>query len=98
MIETQWKVAHERYEEAREGSRKEDLAAAQAKARQAAANVKLSDKRVKDTRLLSPINGVVARRLADAGEMIAAGMPVVSIDPLSAVDVRRGDRLPTVAE
>lgn len=89
-IEAKWTVARERYGEAQEGARREDIAAAQAKARQAAANVKLNEKRLADTRLRAPIDGVIARRLADSGEMIAAGMPVVSVMKLNPVRVRVG--------
>lgn len=89
-IEAKWTVARERYSEAREGARREDLAAAEAKARQAAANVKLNEKRLADTRLRAPIGGVIARRLADSGEVIAAGMPVVSVMKLDPVRVRVG--------
>ena len=53
-IEAHWEVTRQRYDEAKEGARKEDLAAAQAKAGQAAANVKLNQKRVADTRLFAP--------------------------------------------
>ncbi|HEY3439998.1 MAG TPA: efflux RND transporter periplasmic adaptor subunit [Paludibaculum sp.] len=89
-IEAQWKVAGERFSEAREGARKEDIAAAQAKSRQADSGVRLSQKRVADTRLVSPITGVIARRLHASGEMIAAGYPVVAIIDLNPVRVKVG--------
>lgn len=89
-IEAQWKVARERYSEAQEGARRQDVVAAEAKARQAEANARLNEKRVADTRLLAPINGVVARRLNDPGEVVAAGMPVLSVMNLHPVRVRAG--------
>jgi RND family efflux transporter MFP subunit len=89
-IEAHWRVARERLSEAGEGARKEDIAAAEAKARQAASAVKLNEKRLADTRLRAPIDGVIARRLADAGEMIAAGMPVAAVMKLNPVRVRVG--------
>jgi len=89
-IETHWQVAKQRYEEALEGARREDREAAEAKARQAEANVRLNRKRVEDTQLRAPIAGVVARRLADTGEMIAAGMPVVALMKLHPARVRVG--------
>lgn len=89
-IETHWQIAKQRYEEALEGARREDREAAEARARQAEANAKLSRKRVEDTQLRAPIGGVVARRLADTGEMIAAGMPVVALMKLHPARVRVG--------
>jgi membrane fusion protein (multidrug efflux system) len=89
-IETHWRVARERYEEALEGARREDREAAEAKARQAEANARLNRKRLEDTQLRAPVAGVVARRLADTGEMIAAGMPVVVLMRLNPARVRVG--------
>lgn len=89
-IEAQWHVAQQRLDEAREGARVEDRAAAEGQFRQASANVRLNEKRVADTRLLSPLTGVVARRLTDPGEMVAAGMPVFAVMDLNPVRVRVG--------
>jgi len=89
-IETHWRVARERYEEALEGARREDREAAEAKARQAEANARLNRKRLEDTQLRAPVAGVVARRLADTGEMIAAGMPVAVLMRLNPARVRVG--------
>jgi membrane fusion protein (multidrug efflux system) len=89
-IEAHWRVTAQKYEEAKEGARKEDIAAAQAKAGQAAAAAKLQQKRLADTKLASPISGVVARRLAEPGEMIAAGMPVIAVMDLNPVRVQVG--------
>jgi len=89
-IETHWQVAKQRYEEALEGARREDREAAEAKARQAEANAKLNRKRVEDTQLRAPVAGVVARRLADTGEMISAGMPVVALMKLNPARIRVG--------
>lgn len=89
-IELHWRVARARYEEAQEGARIEDRQAAEAKARQAEAAAQLNRKRLEDTRLYAPIAGVVARRLVDTGEMISAGMPVVSLIRLHPARVRVG--------
>lgn len=89
-VETQLEVARQRYDEAREGARKEDVAAAEAKARQAGEAVALNAKKVTDTRLLAPIGGVIVKRLAEPGEMIAAGMPVVVVADLNPVRVKVG--------
>lgn len=89
-IEAQWRVAKQRLDEAQEGARSEDRSAAEAKFRQAKANVQLNAKRLADTRLLAPITGVVARRMTDPGETVAAGMPVFSVMDLNPVRVRVG--------
>ncbi len=89
-IEAHWRVARARYEEAQEGARREDREAAEAKARQADAAARLNKKRLEDTQLRAPVAGVVARRLADTGEMISAGMPVVALMKLNPARVRVG--------
>jgi RND family efflux transporter MFP subunit len=89
-IEARWKVTRETYDQAREGARREDISAADAKAHQAQAGSRASDKKVADTKLRAPIEGVIARRLADTGEMVAAGMPVVSVMKLNPARVRVG--------
>ncbi|MGC8761996.1 MAG: efflux RND transporter periplasmic adaptor subunit, partial [Bryobacteraceae bacterium] len=89
-IETHWQVARQRYEEAMEGARREDREAAEARARQAEANARLNRKRVEDTQLRAPLAGVVARRLADTGEMVSPGMPVVALMRLHPARVRVG--------
>jgi len=89
-IEAHYLVSRQKLDEAKEGARAEDIAAAVAKAGQAGANVKLNRKRVADTKLLSPISGVIGRRLMDPGEMVAAGMPVFAVLNLNPVRVRVG--------
>ncbi|MBI4891323.1 MAG: efflux RND transporter periplasmic adaptor subunit [Acidobacteria bacterium] len=89
-IEAHWMVAKQRLDEAQEGARREDIAAAKAKWSQAEANLQLTQKRLADTVLRAPTAGVVARRLADSGEVIGAGMPVVALMKLNPVRVRVG--------
>lgn len=48
----------------------------------------MANKRLHDTRLVSPLSGVVARRNADPGETVPAGAPVFSIVDLDVVHVR----------
>ncbi len=89
-IEAHWIVTRQRLDEAKEGARQEDIAAAKAKASQAEANLELNRKKLTDTVLRAPSAGVVARRLADTGEVIGAGMPVVALMKLNPVRVRVG--------
>ena len=59
-------------------------------ARQAAAAAELAMKRLADTRLGSPISGIVARRAIEVGATVAAGQPVFTIVDLDPVRVRVG--------
>lgn len=89
-IEAHWTVTRARYDEAKEGARVEDRAAAEAKSQQAAAAARLNQKRVADTKLYAPLAGVIGKRLNDPGEIVAAGMPVVVVLDLNPVRVRVG--------
>jgi multidrug efflux pump subunit AcrA (membrane-fusion protein) len=89
-VEAGYRAARAQYEMARNGARKEDRAASRAAVEQAQAQVGLNRKRVADTRLVSPIDGIVARRSIDPGEMAGAGLPVFSIVALNPARVRVG--------
>ena len=90
--EAKWKVSREaaeaaraQYELAREGARKEDLRTAAALAEQASGAVSEVRSYIDETRLATPLDGEVAHVLADPGEVVAAGYPVVSIVDLTDV-------------
>lgn len=89
-VEAAYRAAKAQYEMAQNGTRTEDRAAAGAALAQAEAQVGLNRKRVADTRLTSPIAGMVARRSIDPGEMVGAGTPVFSIVNLNPARVRVG--------
>jgi len=89
-VEAAWRAARAQLEMAERGAREEDRRAAEAAANQAQAQVEVNRKRVADTRLVSPIDGVVARRGIDPGEMAGAGIPVFSIVALDPARVRVG--------
>lgn len=89
-VEAAYRAARAQFEMAQNGARKEDRAAAGSAVRQAQAQVEVSRKRVRDSRLISPIDGAVARRGIDPGEMAGAGMPVFSIVALNPARVRVG--------
>lgn len=59
-------------------------------ARQSTAAADLAKKRLADTRLTSPIAGIVARRAVEVGSTIAAGQPAFTIVDLDPVRVRVG--------
>lgn len=72
----------------REGPRQEDLdrAAAELRARQAA--VEMAQRQLEYAQLHSPVAGVVSVRLAEAGEVVAVGKPVLRVAELGRPWVR----------
>ena len=83
-----FKAAEQRYNEAVEGSRKEDIAIAQANLKEAGANLKLSQVNLSYTTLRAPSNGVITVRQAELGEVVAPGTPVVTIADLDHIWLR----------
>ena len=66
----------------REGPRKEEITAAESRVRQAEAGVTITETKMKDTVLYSPISGTVLKKNVEAGEIVSAGMPVYTIGDL----------------
>jgi len=89
-VEAVWRAASERYDMARQGTRSEDMAAADAQFRAASAGASEARKRLADARLEAPISGFIGMRRMEAGQTVAAGMPVVSVLDLDPVQVRVG--------
>lgn len=54
---------------------------------QASQNVRLNKNNVKETRIYAPFSGVVIKKLAEKGEIIAQGMPVMVISDISSVNI-----------
>jgi RND family efflux transporter MFP subunit len=54
---------------------------------QAKVQQKLHTKNLSDTKLYSPIDGVLLRKLAETGEIIAAGMPLFAVSDIRKVKV-----------
>ena len=69
----------------RRGARPEEIEAARARVAGTSADVASAEEAVDDTRLVSPIAGVVTEKLAEVGEMIAARSPVIVVTDLSKV-------------
>jgi membrane fusion protein (multidrug efflux system) len=67
-----------------------ELVKAETSARQAEAGEGIARKNLADTRLVSPLAGVVARRGVQPGEGVGAGMPVFTIIAVDPVQVRVG--------
>ncbi len=78
----------QRYNEAREGSRKEDIAIARANLAQANANLGLSRIDETYTTLRAPAAGVITVRQAELGEVVAPGSPVVTLADLDHIWLR----------
>jgi multidrug efflux pump subunit AcrA (membrane-fusion protein) len=89
-FEAAYKAARERYDQAQEGTRKEDRATATAQAHAADAQASEEQKRLNDTRLVAPISGNISMRRVDPGQTVAAGTPAFSIVELNPVKVRVG--------
>ena len=83
-----FKAAQQRYNEAVEGSRKEDIAIARANLNEAGASLGLSQVNLSYSILRAPSAGVVTVRQAELGEVVAPGSPVVTIADLDHIWLR----------
>lgn len=70
------------------GPRQEDLDKARAQLAAAEAAVQAATQRRDYTRLYAPLDGVISVRLAEAGNVVAVGVPVFEIDSLQSPWVR----------
>jgi len=83
-----YKAAQQRYNEAVEGSRKEDIAIARANLNEANAALGLSKVNLGYTVLRAPSAGVVTVRQAELGEVVSPGTPVVTLADLDHIWLR----------
>jgi HlyD family secretion protein len=86
--EATFQAAQQRYNEAVEGSRKEDIAIARANLREAHANRGLSRVNLGYTTLHAPNAGVITVRQAEVGEVVVPGTPVVTLADLDHIWLR----------
>lgn len=93
--QSQLKVAEARASEAaerlkliKEGPRVETIRQARARADQAAAAVALAQTRLDNTRLLSPLSGIVLSHNVEPGEFVSAGTPVATVADTAQMWVR----------
>jgi HlyD family secretion protein len=86
--EATFKAAQQRYNEAVEGSRKEDIAIAQANLKEANADLGLSRVNLDYTILHAPFTGVITVRQAELGEVVEPGTPVVTLADLDHIWLR----------
>jgi HlyD family secretion protein len=72
----------------REGPRQEEITQAHAALEGRRSALQSAERQLNYTRLISPINGTVSLRQAEAGEMISAGQPVFTVAELTRPWVR----------
>ena len=77
-----FQAAQQKYNQAVEGSRKEDIDIAQANLKEAHANLGMSRVNLDYTVLHAPTAGVVTVRQAELGEVVVPGTPVVTLADL----------------
>lgn len=82
-MEATAKAAKSQYDMAVEGARQEDKAAAAALVQQAGGAVAEVNSYIKETVLLSPINGEVTERFPEVGELVGTGAPIMNIADLN---------------
>ena len=72
-------AAKAQYDMARDGARKEDKEAAAAKVRQAEGAVNEVESYISDAMVYSPVTGEISTIIAEQGELVGSGYPVVAI-------------------
>ncbi|MFZ0734246.1 MAG: efflux RND transporter periplasmic adaptor subunit [Candidatus Sulfotelmatobacter sp.] len=83
-----FQAAQQKYNEAVEGSRKEDIAIAEANLKEASANLGMSRVNLDYTVLRAPTAGVITVREAELGEVMVPGTPVVTLADLDHIWLR----------
>ncbi len=83
-----FQAAQQKYNQAVEGTRKEDIAIAQANLKQASANLGMSRVNLDYTVLRAPTAGVITVRQAELGEVVVPGTPVVTLADLDHIWLR----------
>ena len=86
--EATFQAAQQRYNEAVEGTRKEDIAIARANVGEADADLGLSRVNLDYTTLRAPSAGVITVREAELGEVVNPGTPVVTLADLDHIWLR----------
>ena len=78
----------ERLKLVKEGPRPEDIAQGRARVEQTRAAVALAETQLENTRLVSPLTGVVLSHNIEPGEYVSPGTPIVTVADLAHVWVR----------
>ncbi|MEI9975005.1 MAG: efflux RND transporter periplasmic adaptor subunit [Ignavibacteriota bacterium] len=85
-----YEASRQQYEQARAGGQKEDRAQAQASFDQANAAVEIARKHLSDATLTAPLDGFIANRSVEVGDMASPGRPVFQIVQLDPVEISVG--------
>ena len=88
VAEARTAEAAERLKLVREGPRAEDIAQGRARVDQGHAAVALAGTQLDNTRLVSPLTGVVLSHNIEPGEFVSAGTPIVTVADIAHVWVR----------
>ncbi|HLF14081.1 MAG TPA: efflux RND transporter periplasmic adaptor subunit, partial [Bacteroidota bacterium] len=84
-VGTRFTVARETYEKLKNGPLPEEIERARAQYEQAIAQANLVKQKLDDSRVVSPVNGVVTLRAVEEGEMVQAGSAIVRVSVLENV-------------
>ena len=82
-MEATAQAAKAQYNLAMDGARKEDKEAAAARVRQAEGAVSEVESYIRDAMVYSPVTGEVSTIIAEQGELVGSGYPVVAILDMS---------------
>ena len=86
-------AAKAQYDLAVDGASKEEKAAAAAQVRQAAGVVSEVESYLSDAMVYSPVTGEISTIIAEQGELVGSGYPVVAIKETLMPKIRMGKRL-----
>lgn len=76
------RAARETVARLKQGARPEEIEAARARVSGADAQIAVLEKALADARIMAPVSGVVTQKLADAGELVMRGAPLLVITDL----------------
>jgi HlyD family secretion protein len=88
VAEARTAEAAERLKLVKEGPRAEDIAQARARVEEIRASLALAETQLENTRLVSPLTGVVLSHNIEPGEFVSAGTPVVTVADIAHVWLR----------
>lgn len=78
-----WRAAQERRKRLQAGSRKEEIESARARREAAQARVGQLEQQIRDAQIVSPVAGVVTEKLAEQGELVPSGAPLMVVTDLA---------------
>lgn len=82
MLHARREAQRQSLQRMKSGSREEEKAAARARAAAVAARLAQIEQQLQDATVQSPLTGVVTEKLAEAGEMVPAGSPLLVVTDL----------------